>query len=170
MPPLDIQVTTSEAQTGKFMFGAGVNSNAGLVGSIVLDEQNFDWQRFPSSWEDFRSGRAFRGAGQKFRIEAAPGTQVSRYMFNFTEPYLFDTPVSLDLSGYYFNRFYRDWTEQRAGGRTSLGYQFTPDLSGIAGVPGGRYPHFAAPRHRRARFGRGVGPHAAVQLEGKPGA
>ncbi len=112
------------------MFGAGVNSNAGLIGSIILDEQNFDWRRFPTSWEDFRSGRAFRGDGQKFRIEAAPGTQVSRYLFNFTEPYLFDTPVGLNLSGYYFNRFYRDWTEQRTGGRTSLLYQFTPDLSG----------------------------------------
>ena len=129
-PLLPVIITMNEAQTGKFMFGAGVNSNAGLVGSIVLDEQNFDWQRTPNSWEDIRNGQAFRGAGQKFRIEAAPGTQVSRYMINFTEPYLFDTPVGLGLSGYYFNRFYRDWTEQRAGGRASLLYQFTPDLSG----------------------------------------
>ena len=67
-------ITTSEAQTGKFMFGAGVNSNAGVIGQITLDEQNFDWQRLPSSWEDFRNGQAFRGAGQKFRLEAAPGT------------------------------------------------------------------------------------------------
>ena len=127
-------IVTQEAQTGKFMFGAGINSNAGLIGSIILDEQNFDWQRLPSSWEDFRSGRAFRGAGQKFRIEAAPGTQVSRYMINFQEPYLFDSPVGFGLSGYYFNRFYRDWTEQRAGGRAALLYQFTPDLSGNIAV------------------------------------
>jgi len=125
--PIDIVV--NEAQTGKFMFGAGVNSNAGLVGNIVIDEQNFDIWRVPTSWEDFRTGRAFRGAGQKFRIEASPGTQVSRYLFNFAEPYLFNTPVSMGLSGYYFNRFYRNWTEQRAGGRTSLGYQLTPDMS-----------------------------------------
>jgi outer membrane protein insertion porin family len=129
-PTIPVEVVVNEAQTGKFMFGAGVNSNAGLVGSIVVDEQNFDIRRFPTGWEDVRSGRAFRGAGQKFRVEAAPGTQVSRYLFNFAEPYLFDTPVSYGLSGYYFNRFYRNWNEQRAGGRTSLGYQFTPDLSG----------------------------------------
>ena len=92
-PTIPVEVVVNEAQTGKFMFGAGVNSNAGLVGSIVVDEQNFDIWRVPTSWEDFRTGRAFRGAGQKFRIEAAPGTQVSRYMFNFAEPYLFDTPV-----------------------------------------------------------------------------
>jgi len=129
-PRIPLDVYLNEAQTGRFMFGAGVNSNAGLIGSIILDEKNFDWRRPPTSWEDFRSGRAWRGGGQMFRIEAAPGTQVSRYMFNFAEPYLFDTRISAGLSGYYFNRFYTNWAEQRAGGRTSLGYQFTPDLSG----------------------------------------
>ncbi len=133
-PALPVDVIASEAQTGRFMLGAGVNSNAGLIGSIVLDEQNFDWRRWPTSWEDFRSGRAFRGAGQKFRIEAAPGTVVQRYLFNFSEPYLFDTPVSFGLSGYYFNRYYRDWLEQRTGGRVTLGYQFTPDFSGNVGL------------------------------------
>jgi outer membrane protein insertion porin family len=133
-PSLPVQVFASEAQTGRFMLGAGINSNAGLVGSIILDEQNFDWRRWPTSWEDFRAGRAFRGAGQKFRIEAAPGTEVQRYLFNFSEPYLFDTPVSFGLSGYYFNRYYRDWVEQRLGGRVNLGYQFTPDLSGGLGL------------------------------------
>jgi outer membrane protein insertion porin family len=133
-PTLPVDVYASEAQTGRFMLGAGVNSNAGLVGSIILDEQNFDWRRWPTSWEDFRSGRAFRGAGQKFRLEAAPGTQVQRYLFNFAEPFLFDTPVSFGLTGYYFNRFYRDWIEQRLGGRVTLGYQFSPDLSGSVGL------------------------------------
>ena len=129
-PRIPVDIYLNEAQTGRFMFGAGVNSNAGLVGSVILDEQNFDWRRFPTSWEDFRSGRAFRGAGQKFRVEAAPGTEVSRYMFSFADPYLFDTRVSFGLSAFYFQRFYRDWNEQRTGGRTSLGWQFSPDLSG----------------------------------------
>src|SRR5690606_10063895 len=133
-PALPITISASEAQTGRFMLGAGINSNAGLVGSIILDEQNFDWRRFPTSWEDIRSGRAFRGGGQKFRIEAAPGTEVQRYLFNFSEPFLFDTPVALGLSGYYFNRYYRDWMEQRVGGRITWGYQFTPDLSGNIGL------------------------------------
>jgi len=133
-PTLPVEIIASEAQTGRFMLGAGVNSNAGLVGSIILDEQNFDWKRLPTSWEDFRSGRAFRGAGQKFRLEAAPGTVVQRYLFNFAEPYLFDTPVSFGLSGYYFNRYYRDWLEQRLGGRITFGYQFTPDFSGNVGL------------------------------------
>ena len=37
----------SEAQTGRLMVGAAVNSDAGLMGQILLDEQNFDWTRLP---------------------------------------------------------------------------------------------------------------------------
>ena len=118
------------------MFGVGVNSDAGLVGSIVLDEQNFDWTRCPTSWEDIRNGTAWRGAGERFRIEAVPGTQVQRYMVNFQEPYLFDDAnVSLGLSGYYYDRIYTEWTEAAIGGRISFGYQFTHDLTGTHRLP-----------------------------------
>ena len=126
---LDFEVTAHEAMTGRMMFGVGVNSDAGLVGQILIDEQNFDWTRFPRSWEDIRNASAFRGDGQRFRIEAVPGTELQRYMVTFQEPYLFDSQVSLGLSGYYYNRSYREWYEQRIGGRIALGYQLSPDLS-----------------------------------------
>ncbi|QDU77379.1 Outer membrane protein assembly factor BamA precursor [Bremerella volcania] len=125
----DLTIRAEEAQTGRFQFGVGINSDAGVTGSIVIDERNFDWRRYPSSFDDVWNGRAWRGAGQGFRIEAMPGTQVQRYMVSFSEPYLFDTRVSLNLSGYFFNRIYRDWDEQRVGGRVGLGYRLTPDLS-----------------------------------------
>jgi outer membrane protein insertion porin family len=38
--------------------------------------------------------------------------------------------LSLSLSGFYYDRFYREWNEQRIGGRVALGYHFTKDLSG----------------------------------------
>lgn len=129
-PTVDIDAYVQETQTGRFMFGAGINSDAGVVGNIVLDEQNFDLFRPPRSFEDIRNGTAFRGAGQQFRIEAVPGTELQRYMFNFREPYLFDTNVQLGLSAFLFDRRYVDWDEQRLGGRVTLGYQFAPDLSG----------------------------------------
>jgi outer membrane protein insertion porin family len=124
-PAVDLDVVLSEAQTGRLMLGVAVNSDAGLVGQILLDEQNFDWARLPTSWDDFASGRAWRGAGQRFRLEAAPGTEVQRYLVSFQEPYLWGSPVSLGLSGSYFDRRYRDWDEQRLGGRVALGYQWT---------------------------------------------
>ncbi len=128
--PLPLDVIAQETQTGRFMFGVGINSDAGLVGSIVIDEQNFDWTRVPRSWEDIRNATAFRGAGQRFRLEAVPGTLVQRYMINFQEPYLLDSNVSLGLSGYFYTRHYTEWDEERLGGRISWGYQFRPDLTG----------------------------------------
>ncbi|HEV3024982.1 MAG TPA: BamA/TamA family outer membrane protein, partial [Pirellulales bacterium] len=129
LPTVPMEVVVKEAQTGRVMFGVGVNSNAGLIGNVVLDEQNFDWKKVPRSWEDIRNATAFRGAGQHFRIEAMPGTQLSRYGFTFREPYLWDTKVNFNISASYFNRYFLDWTEQRAGGRVGFGYQLTPDLS-----------------------------------------
>ncbi len=136
--PLDIDVLTQETQTGRLMFGVGVNSDAGLVGSIVLDEQNFDWRRWPRRRQDARNATAWRGAGPRFRIEAVPGTLVQRYMVNFQEPYLFDSAVGLGLSGYLYDRRYVEWDEQRIGGRASLSYQFTHDLSGTVAYRGAK--------------------------------
>ena len=81
------------------MLGVGVNSNAGLIGNITLDEQNFDWRRWPTSWEDIRNATAWRGGGQQFRIQASPGTVYQQYSINFHNPYLFDTPISFGLGG-----------------------------------------------------------------------
>jgi len=131
---IDIDAITNETETGRFMLGVGVNSNAGLTGSIVIDEQNFDITKWPRNFQEVIDGTAGRGRGQRLRIEALPGTQVQRYTVSFQEPYLFDTPVSFGVSGYFFNRLYTDWSEERIGGRPSLGYQFTPDLSGTLSV------------------------------------
>jgi outer membrane protein insertion porin family len=127
--PTPLDVLVEETRTGQLMFGVTVNSNAGLIGNIVINERNFDITNWPSSWDDFATGRAFRGAGQGFRIEAQPGTVLQRYLVSFTEPYFLSTNVSFDASGYYYNRVYFDWTEARVGGRLGLGRRLTPDLS-----------------------------------------
>jgi outer membrane protein insertion porin family len=113
----DILVQVQETPTGSLIFGVGVNSDAGLTGSIVLNERNFDITRWPTSFEDLLSGHAFRGAGQEFRIEAVPGTQLQRYTVSWREPYLFDSQYSLGLSGYYWDRHYNEYTESRLGTR-----------------------------------------------------
>lgn len=132
MPPpefIDIDAYLAEARTGRLMFGVGVNSNSGVVGNIVLQENNFDILRPPTSFEDLWNGTAWRGAGQKFRIEALPGTQVSRYMVDWQDPYFMDTNVNFGVSGFYFQRFYRFWSEQRIGGRVRAGYQLNQQWS-----------------------------------------
>lgn len=133
----DLELTGVPARTGRIMVGGSVNSDAGVMGQITLDERNFDITRWPTSFQDLASGTAFRGAGQSFRIEAVPGSEFQRYMVNFSEPNLFGfMPISLGLSGFLYDRRYQDWNEQRVGGRIALGYRVNPELSLTAGITG----------------------------------
>ncbi|QDT65308.1 BamA/TamA family outer membrane protein [Calycomorphotria hydatis] len=126
---VDLLVNAREAQTGRLMFGAAVNSNSGVLGNIVLEEQNFDIFRWPTSPSDLWNGHAFRGGGQRFRLEAVPGQDVSRYIISWSDPFFLDTDFSFGLSGFYFRRFYDYWDERRGGGRINLGRQISPYLS-----------------------------------------
>ena len=126
---VDIDVFANEGRTGRLMFGGGLNSDAGLVGSFVYDEANFDLFRPPTSWADVIDGRAWRGGGQRLRLEAVPGDQVSRYSASWTDPYFLYSDYSLSVSGFFFNRFFPDWDERRGGGRIAIGKQINPELS-----------------------------------------
>lgn len=131
-PPgyVDLNIDVTEGRTGRLMAGAGVNSNNGLVGSIVLQEDNFDITRPPRSWADIVNGYAWRGAGQSFRIEAQPGNQVSRYVVSWSDPFFLRTDFNVGVSGFFFNRFYEEWTEDRLGGRLSIGQAINEYWSG----------------------------------------
>jgi outer membrane protein assembly complex protein YaeT len=130
----DILVKVQETRTGSLMLGAGINSDNGFVGSIVLNERNFDIFRFPTSFADFFDGKAFRGAGQELRIEAVPGTEIQRYTITVREPYLLDLPYSLTESVYYRERLFNEYTEARVGDRITLGHQFTKEWSASVGL------------------------------------
>ena len=116
----DLLVQIQEAKTGSLMFGVGVTSDAGLVGNVVLSERNFDILNPPQSWDDLVSGRAFRGGDQEFRMEAAPGTEVQRYMVSWRDPSFLNSPYSLSLSGYYYTRIYDEDYEKRLGTRIGV--------------------------------------------------
>lgn len=124
----DLVTQVEEQPTGRLMFGVGANSYQGLTGSFILHERNFDITALPRSWSDITNGRAFRGAGQDFRIELMPGTLINRALVSFRNPYLFDLPggyaIGFGASGYVFNRQYPGtFSESRGGGRFSLGSQ-----------------------------------------------
>lgn len=126
--PLDVYV--QEARTGRVILGGSVNSDLGVAGQLIIDERNFDIMNFPRRCSEMFSGYAFRGAGQSFRAELMPGNQVQRYTVNWATPNLFGyTPYSFSVGGFLFTRNYRDWNEQRLGGRLGLGYAITKDLS-----------------------------------------
>ncbi len=95
----DAQVSIVEGQTGMVMLGAGVSSDMGLIGQLVFEQRNFDISDWPESFGEFITGKAFKGAGQSLRIALQPGTKVTEYSINFTEPYFRDKPISLSVVG-----------------------------------------------------------------------
>ena len=116
----DAQVSIIEGKTGMVMLGAGVSSDAGVIGQLILEQRNFDISDRPKSLADFVTGKAFRGGGQTLRISLQPGTQVSEYSVSFTEPYLNDKPVSLTLAGSSWERWRESYNEQRTKGFVGL--------------------------------------------------
>ncbi len=120
----DAVVQVKEAMTAQFMIGAGVSTDSGLLGSISLTEKNFDIMRWPTSWADFTSGRAWRGAGQTFSIVAEPGIELMRFHIEWFEPMLFDKPYSLGTKAFLFNRDRDKYEETRYGGVVSFGHRF----------------------------------------------
>ena len=123
----DAEVRIVEAQTGSIMLGAGVASNSGLIGQLVLDQRNFDITAWPRSLKEFMTGEAFRGAGQRFRISLNPGTEQSSFSVSFTEPYLYDKPVSLDTVASSFERRQEAYDEGRMKGYLGLEKRYRDD-------------------------------------------
>ena len=120
----DIVTSLEEAPTGRFMLGVAASSFQGLFGNLTIYEKNFDLFNVPRSFNDIFNGTAFRGGGQEFRLDLQPGTNINRMQVSIRDPYLFDLPIGAGAAGYYFTRFYPDWSERRGGGRFSLGRQF----------------------------------------------
>ncbi|MBI3862903.1 MAG: BamA/TamA family outer membrane protein [Planctomycetia bacterium] len=122
-------VTVSETQTGRINLGVSVNSNAGLLASAVLEENNFDLFKPPRTFQEIIDGTAWRGSGQQLRVEAMPGIQLSRYLVSWRDPFFLEQDISFGVSGSYFSRVLPNWWERRGGGRVTVGRQFTPVLS-----------------------------------------
>lgn len=116
----DAEVSLREGQTGLVMLGVGVASDSGLIGQIVLEQRNFDISDTPDSFGEFITGKAFKGAGQNLRIALQPGTVVSEYSVSFTEPYLNNKPISLNVVGSSYMRRRESYDEQRTKGFVGL--------------------------------------------------
>ena len=125
----DILVKVKEDNTGSLLFGVGVNSDAGLTGSIVLNERNFDITRLPTSIDDLLSGSAFRGAGQEFRVEAVPGTAAAALHRQLARAVPVRQPVQPAASAATTTTASTTKTrESRLGGRVTLGRKLEPVL------------------------------------------
>ena len=126
-------VEVEEADTVNFLVGVGVSTDSGVLGSLTINNRNFDLFDWPRTWGEFFRGQALRGDGQRLGFSAEPGTKVSRFRISFTEPYLLDRPLRYDFSVYLFQRGRQSYNEERLGITTSLSKRFeTGPLDGWA--------------------------------------
>jgi outer membrane protein insertion porin family len=123
----DVQVNITEGQTGSIMVGAGVASNSGIIGQLVYDERNFDIFNWPDKISEIFGGEAFRGAGQRLRVSIEPGTVQDSFSISFTEPYLYDKPVSFDVVASSFERRRDGYDEKRSKGYVGVEKRYDDD-------------------------------------------
>jgi outer membrane protein assembly factor BamA len=109
-----------EAKTGRLGFSVGLSTSGGLFGTVSFQKRNFDIARWPRSWDDLWSGRAFTGNGQTFDIALAPGTETTTFGAGFTEPNLFGSDWQLTLRGYRRLEYRDDHEVDRLGYQLGL--------------------------------------------------
>jgi outer membrane protein insertion porin family len=134
----DVLTQIKETNTASLSFGAAVNSDAGVIGTIELRQRNFDLFDTPDSLDELLRFRAFRGAGQQFSILAQPGTETQNYSISLGEPSLFDTDYSGSIGGGFRSREFDDYLEERLGANTAIGRRFGDRWAGSLTLRGDR--------------------------------
>lgn len=106
----NLVVEVKETKTGAFSFGGGYSTVDEFVGFVEIEQKNFDWRNFPY----------FTGAGQDLRLRASFGTLSEGFDLSFTEPWLFDYPISFGFD-IYKRKHERD---------PDVGYGYDEDVTG----------------------------------------
>ena len=99
-----LKIDVSEKPTGTFSFGGGYSSveNMFLMASI--------------------SQRNLFGRGQILKLKGEIGGRTNRYTLSFTEPWLFDIPLSAGFDLYNWDRDYESYDKNSTGGGVRFGY------------------------------------------------
>lgn len=113
------------APTGQVRFAIGATSDFGFIGELSLTKRNFDWLDWPERFGDVLSGRAFTGAGETFNLTLAPGAEQSQYGIGYTQPWLFDKPISFDWNLFLRQFSLFEYDEDTRGVGVTFGRRFT---------------------------------------------
>ncbi len=99
-----LKIDVTEKPTGMFTFGAGFSSeeNVFLAGSV--------------------SQRNFLGRSQTLKLAAELGSSTTKFDLSFTEPWLFDIPLSATLFAYNQNKDYDEYERDSMGGGLGVSY------------------------------------------------
>jgi outer membrane protein insertion porin family len=101
---VDVTLKLEEQNRNQLSFGAGVSQYDGVFGQLSFSTANF------------------MGRGETFTVSMQTGARVSDYQVAFTEPFLFDRPItgSVDLHKRNIEYLYQ-FTQGSTGGNLTLG-------------------------------------------------
>ena len=108
-PSVDIKLKVQEQNRNQITFGAGVSQYEGFFGQIAFQTSNF------------------LGRGETFSVSAQQGNRAKNYQVGFTEPFLFDRPITAGVE--VFNQeiqYIGQFTQQSRGVTTTWGFPLSP--------------------------------------------
>ncbi len=122
---VNLIVDVKEAKTGYLSFGGGYSTIDEFVGFVELRQRNFD----------YRNWSTFTGAGQDLSLQLSMGTLTDKYQLSFTNPWIFDRPISFGFDGYKKGHQQDEdvgyaYEEDIRGGDLRLGREFTDQWKG----------------------------------------
>ena len=101
---MNLKVTVKERPTGTFGVGAGYSTQDRIVGMVQISQNNLF------------------GRGEQVKVEGMIGSISNRFRASFTEPYLFDRPLSLGIDAFNWERLYTEYTRKSTGGDLRLSH------------------------------------------------
>ncbi|HEY3064597.1 MAG TPA: outer membrane protein assembly factor BamA [Methylomirabilota bacterium] len=101
-----VNVEVTEKPTGLFSIGGGFSSVDGFVGTIDLSQRNF------------------LGRGWELTLRLRGGAQTQQGIISFTEPWLFDRPISAGFDLFDTTRKYTDYDYETVGGQLRMSRPF----------------------------------------------
>lgn len=99
-----LKIDVTEKPTGTFAFGAGYSSVENVFGMASITQRNF------------------LGRGQILQLDAELGGTTTLYRLNFTEPWLFDIPLSARFDLYDWDTDYDLYDKHGQGGGVRFSY------------------------------------------------
>ena len=151
---VDIGLKFEEQNRNQLTFGAGVSQFDGFFGQLSFQTSNF------------------LGRGETFSVTAQQGNRAKNYQVAFTEPFLFDRPMTAGVDVYSREiRYEGQFTQASIGGNLVFGFQVMPYarmfVNYIPRASRGQGPQPALPGSARARRQSVPGGFAAHRRRGQ---
>ncbi len=99
-----LKIDVTEKSTGAFTFGGGYGNVENLFASAQISERNLF------------------GRGQTLALQAVAGSKTQKVQLSFTEPYIYDIPLTGTVKLYNWLYEYDDYQKDSIGGSIGFGY------------------------------------------------